>query len=181
MRRAGAATPPAGYVRVGRLGRSFKLDGGVRLLVEAELSEDELAALLDSAPRLFVSGLGQTRLRRAEERSGAIVIHIEGVRDREAAKALVNAGVWVDPEDLPEDLAERVAAPGLEESLAGRPVLVDGARVGEVADTFLNQVNPYVDVALDSGGRAFVPLVAPYVSVTEGALELTDPPPGLLD
>lgn len=181
MRRAGAVSPPAGYVRVGRLGRSFKLDGGVRLLVEAELSEDELEALLGSSPRLFVTGLGQTRLRRAEERSGALVVHLEGVRDREAARALVNAGVWVDPEGLPEDLAERVSEPTLDEALDGLPVLVDGARAGEVTATHLNQANPYVEVALDGGRTALVPLVAPYVELTEEALELRDPPPGLLD
>lgn len=176
-----ASTPPAGYVRVGRLGRSFKLDGGVRLLVEAELDGDELEALLGSAPRLFVTGLGTTRLRRAEERSGSLVVHLEGVRDRETARSLVNAGVWADPTDLPGDLAERVAEPPPGEALEGLPVLVDGARIGEVADAYLNDANPYVEVALERGGSALVPLVAPYVSLTDEALELTDPPPGLLE
>ena len=37
MRRLAPAAPPPDYVRVGRLGRSFKLDGGVRLLLEGEL------------------------------------------------------------------------------------------------------------------------------------------------
>jgi|SRR5690606_36292431 ribosomal 30S subunit maturation factor RimM len=181
MRRAGAVSPPAGYVRVGRLGRSFKLDGGVRLLVEAPLEDDELAAILDGAPKMFVPGLGPTRLRRAEERSGALVVHLEGVRDRETARALVNAEVWVDPAGLPLDLAGRVAEPTMEEELEGLPVLLDGARVGVVTAAFLDIANPYVEVALDAGGAALVPLVAPYVSLTAEALELLDPPAGLLE
>jgi hypothetical protein len=84
-------------------------------------------------------------------------------------------------EGLPEDLAERVSEPTLDEALDGLPVLVDGARAGEVTATHLNQANPYVEVALDGGRTALVPLVAPYVELTEEALELRDPPPGLLD
>ncbi|HLV12422.1 MAG TPA: hypothetical protein VKY42_08255 [Trueperaceae bacterium] len=181
MRRLAPAAPPPDYVRVGRLGRSFKLDGGVRLLLEGELDPDDLAALLAARPRLFVAGLGATRLRRAEERSGALVVHLEGVRDRETARALVNAGVWADPEDLPEGFAERVAAGDAADALLGLPVTVDGARVGEVVDAYLNAANPYVTVALTGGTDALVPLVAPYVTLTEEALELTDPPPGLLE
>lgn len=180
MRRAALAAPPAGFLRLGRLGRSFKLDGGVRLLVEAELEEDELDELLAGAPRLFVAGLGLTRLRGAAERSGALVVHLEGVRDRETARALVNAGVWVDPDDLAEALAQRLGEATFEEALDGLPVTVDGARVGEVTASFLNEANPYAEVALDAGGSALVPLAAPYVELTEDALALTDPPPGLL-
>ncbi len=179
MRRA--SSPPAGYVRVGRLGRSFKLDGGVRLIVEAGLGGDELGALLSSDPPLFVTGLGATRLRRAEERSGDVVVHLEGVRDRETARSLVNSGVWADASCLPGDLAERVAEPTLGEALEGLPVLVDGARVGAVAAAHVDHANPYVEVALGRGGSALVPLVAPYVAVTPEAVELTDPPPGLLE
>ncbi len=179
MRRAPPRPAPAGYLRFARLGRSFKLDGGVRLQIEAQLSDEELAALLQNQPKLHVEGLGDTRLRAAESRSGAIVVHLEGVRDREAARALVNAGVWADASLLPSDVADRPenAADGL----VGMPVRVDGTPVGDVEDAFLDLSNPYVAVRLSAGGTALVPLTAPYVDLTDDALELTDPPPGLLE
>lgn len=174
-------TPPDAYVRVGRLGKSFKLDGGVRLLVEAELDEEELDTLLDSKPRMFVAGLGETRLRGADTRTGALVVLFEGVRDRTAARALVNAAVWVNGDDLPESILEAVTAPTTEESLAGLPVMVAGERWGEVVSANLNGVNPLVEVRSASGAVSLVSLAAPYVEITDDALVLSSPPAGLLD
>lgn len=174
-------TPPDAYVRVGRLGKSFKLDGGVRLLVEAELDDDELAALLESKPRMFVVGLGETRLRGADTRTGSIVVLFEGVRDRTAARALVNAAVWVNGDDLPEEVLKAVTAPTTEESLAGFPVVVDGESWGEVVTANLGGVNPLVEVRSTSGVVSLVSLAAPYVEITEDALVLSSPPDGLLD
>src|SRR5690606_32664191 len=174
-------TPPAGYLRLGRLGRSFKLDGGVRLHVEAELADDELEALLTSGARLFVAGLGETRLRGLDDRTGSNVLLLEGVRDRTAARALVNAAVYVHAQDLPAGVAEALSAPSSEEVLTGMPVVVDGHRWGEVSAAHLNAVNPYVEVRSDTGSVSLVALAAPYVEVTEEAVVLTSPPDGLLD
>lgn len=174
-------TPPAGYLRLGRLGRSFKLDGGVRLHVEAELADDELEALLTSGARLFVAGLGETRLRGLDDRTGSNVLLLEGVRDRTAARALVNAAVYVHAHDLPEGVAEALSAPSSEEVLTGMPVVVDGHRWGEVSAAHLNAVNPYVEVRSDTGSVSLVALAAPYVEVTLEAVVLTSPPDGLLD
>ena len=170
-------TPPDDYVRVGRLGKSFKLDGGVRLLMEAELDDVELETLLDSRPRMFVAGLGETRLRGSDTRTGTLVVLFEGVRDRTAARALVNAPVWVNADDLTED----VTAPTAEESLASLPVVVDGETWGEVVAANLNGVNPLVEVRSASGVVSLVSLAAPYVQVTEDALLISSPPAGLLD
>ncbi|HLU83246.1 MAG TPA: hypothetical protein VKZ43_07560, partial [Trueperaceae bacterium] len=64
--------PPVGYVRIGRLGKSFQLSGGVRLRLdnveqlqsqypaaEASRSRTTEDMLLDSLGRLFVPGLGE--------------------------------------------------------------------------------------------------------------------------
>lgn len=174
-------TPPDAYVRVGRLGKSFKLDGGVRLLMEAELDDEELETLLDGRPRMFVAGLGETRLRGADTRTGTLVVHFEGVRDRTAARALVNAPVWVNADDLTEDVLQAVTAPTAEESLASLPVVVDGEAWGEVVAANLNGVNPLVEVRSASGVVYLVSLAAPYVEVTEDALVISSPPAGLLD
>lgn len=180
-RRPVLTTPPAEYLRLGRLGRSFKLDGGVRLHVEAELADDELEALLASGARLFVSGLGETRLRGLDDRTGTLVLLLEGVRDRTAARALVNAAVYVHSQDLPEALGEALSAPSSEEALRGLPVVVDGRPWGEVSAAHLNAVNPYIEVRSESGSVSLVALAAPYVEVTEEAVVLTSPPEGLLD
>ena len=86
----------------------------------------------------------------------------------------------------------------LAEQRAGRPVLVDGQRVGEVSAAMLESPNPVVEVSLDPTGveapaddekarrpkkaaKPLVPLQAPYVEVTDLGIELTDPPTGLLE
>lgn len=198
--------PPAGYLRIGRLGRSFKLSGGVRLhLDNADLlhgsSDDELAsdaersttealypnatyltgrALLDALGRLYVPGLGDTKLRDHEVVSGSTVVYLEGVRDRTAARNLVNAEVWADSDDVPAAVIAELTAPTAEEELVGLEVRVDGDPIGRISTAHLGGANEYVEVELDAGGAVLLPLAAPYVTVSESAIELTDPPPGLL-
>jgi len=186
--------PPAGYVRIGRLGRSFKLSGGVRLHLdnsgllgdpadaEADPTESHPTGrgLLDALGRLFVPGLGDTRLRDHEVVSGSTVVYLEGVRDRTTARNLVNAEVWADSGDVPPALIEELTAPTPEEELVGLPVSVDGAPVGSVSAAHLGGGNDYVAVELDAGGTVLLPLVAPYVTVSDSGIDLSDPPPGLL-
>jgi len=141
--------------------------------------------VLQGAGQLFVTGLGHARVRELFASGGSLMLKLEGVRDRTAAQRLVNATVWVDPAalaaGLAEELAAEIAAGDEEERLVGLPVLVDGARVGEVSGAQLDGPNPLVEVALDEGAaRALLPLEAPYVALTEAGVELTDPPAGLL-
>ena len=185
--------PPAGYVRIGRLGRSFKLAGGMRLHLDNTGAYDDHqedlnsngsqaaeGSVLDSLGRLFVPGLGDTRVRDNEIVSGATVIYLEGVRDRTAARALVNAEVWADVSDAPADVIDNLTSPSDEESLVGVPVSVDGVPIGSVAIAHLGGSNDYVEVDLTAGGTVLLPLTAPYVTVGESSIELRDPPPGLL-
>ncbi|NLG08245.1 MAG: hypothetical protein GX560_03175 [Deinococcales bacterium] len=187
-----ATVPPEGYLRLGRLGRTFQLEGALRLALDAAVSyEGEDGAepvgvrVLQGAGQLFVTGLGHARVRELFASGGSLMLKLEGVRDRTAAQRLVNATVWVDPAalaaGLAEELAAEIAAGDEEERLVGLPVLVDGARVGEVSGAQLDGPNPLVEVALDEGAaRALLPLEAPYVALTEAGVELTDPPAGLL-
>jgi len=187
-----ATVPPEGYLRLGRLGRTFQLEGALRLALDAAVSyEGEDGAepvgvrVLQGAGQLFVTGLGHARVRELFASGGSLMLKLEGVRDRTAAQRLVNATVWVDPAalaaGLAEELAAEIAAGDEEERLVGLPVLVDGARVGEVSGAQLDGPNPLVEVALDEGAaRTLLPLEAPYVALTEAGVELTDPPAGLL-
>lgn len=186
--------PPVGYVRIGRLGKSFQLSGGVRLRLdsveqlqsqypaaEASRSRTTEDMLLDSLGRLFVPGLGETRLRDYEFVSGATVVYLEGVRDRTVARSLVNAEVWAAQADVPAALVEELTAPSPEEALVGLDVTVDGARVGKISAAHLGGANDYIEAVLDSGATALIPLTAPYVTLNEAGVALVDAPPGLLD
>lgn len=186
--------PPADYVCIGRLGRSFKLSGGVRLRLDnadqfvapdsplddndAQHSKD---LVLASLGRLFVPGLGETRLRGHEFVSGSTVVYLEGVRDRTVARSLVNAEVWAARADVPAELVEELTAPSPAETLIGAAVTVDGVRVGTVSAAHLGGSNDYVEALLDSGVTVLLPLTAPYVTVNEAGVALVDAPPGLLD
>jgi ribosomal 30S subunit maturation factor RimM len=188
-----ATFPPKGYLRLGRLGRTFQLEGALRLSLDDAVSYDGEGGAapvgvraLQGARQLFVTGLGAVRLRELFESGGSLMLKLEGVRDRNAAQNLVNATVWVDPAALPGELAAELAAEieagDDEERLVGLEVLVDGTRVGEVTGARLDGPNPLVEVTLDAGGaRSLLPLEAPYVELTEAGVELTDPPAGLLE
>lgn len=169
-------SPPDGFVLIGRLGRSFKVAGGVRL----RLDSPALEADLDALGRLFVSGLGETRIRASETVSGSLVVYLEGVRDRTVARSLVNAEVWADASTLAERTLELLEEPADEELLIGLDVTVDGRRVGEVVEAVLGGANQYVEIRLEDDSTALLPLAAPYVSIGPAGIDLVDPPPGLL-
>ncbi len=209
-----AAQAPESFIQIGRLGRTFQLEGAIRVLLDEAVSysyEDEDGQegadpvgvrAVRTAGRIFVAGLGNVRVRELYETGGSLLIKLEGVRERNAAQLLVNATLWVDPTLLPPELADELAAEveagSTEERLIGRPVLVDGQRVGEVSAAMLESPNPVVEVSLDPTGveapaddekarrpkkaaKPLVPLQAPYVEVTDLGIELTDPPTGLLE
>lgn len=200
-----ASQAPDRYLKIGRLGRTFQLDGALRMLLDEAVSydyEDGTASVgeraMEAAGQLFVVGVGNARVRQLYVSGGSLLIKLEGVRDRNAAQALVNATIWVDPERLPEELAselaEELAAGSNEERLVGQPVLLNGQRVGAVSAAQLDGPNPVLEVTLEASAvgddpgtpgarpnRSLVPLQAPYVALTESGVELTDPPEGLLD
>lgn len=206
-----AARPPETYIQIGRLGRTFQLEGAIRLLLDEAVSysyEDEDGQgdepvgvrAVRTAGRLFVAGLGNVRVRELYESGGSLLVKLEGVRERNAAQLLVNATLWVDPDLLPtevaDELVEEVEAGSTEERLIGRPVLLNGQRVGQVSAAMLESPNPVVEVTLDPDGaqppegeeprrarkaaKPLVPLQAPYVELTDEGVVLTDPPAGLL-
>lgn len=188
-----ATKPPTGYIQIGRLGRTFQLEGALRLLLDDAVSyegetdpEPVGVRAVRANGSVFVSSLGSVRVRDLYENGGALLLKLEGVRDRNAAQLLVNASVWIDPGKLPAELAEELAdeaeAGSAEERLEGRPVLLDGKRVGEVSRAMLASPNPVVEVTADgSRAKSLVPLAAPYVEITEEGVMVIDPPAGLLE
>lgn len=188
-----ATKPPAGYILIGRLGRTFQLEGALRLLLDDAVSYEGQndpqpvgVRALQASGNVFVSSLGNVRVRRLYENGGALLLTLEGVRDRNAAQRLVNSSVWVNPAALPDELAEELVqeseAGSAQERLEGLPVYLNGTEVGHVSRAMLDSPNPVVEVtAAGSGTTSLVPLVAPYVAVAEDSVRLTDPPDGLLE
>ncbi|MDT3682677.1 MAG: hypothetical protein ROY82_09435 [Truepera sp.] len=189
-----AKEQPGDYLPLGDLGRTFQLEGALRWHVPAALESEGVpgprslaARVVAAAGSLFVTGLGDARVRDLRyQKTGAPLLLLEGVRDRTTAQRLVNAEVWLNPALLPSELAteleEALAEPSEEEALVGLEVRLAGTLVGTVEDADLSGPNAIVVVALAAGGTCLLPLAAPYVEVTrEPAIELTDPPLGLLD
>jgi len=172
-----ARTAPAGHVRLGRIGKPFQLEGGMRFQAVADAAE----AAVRAAAELFVTGLGVVRVRRARDVSGTLVLYLEGVRDRDAAQALVHAEVWTNEAGLPAGVLDDLASAAEGDPLAGVVVRLAGARVGEVTASHLGSANDFVEVLLDDGGNALIPLAAPYVRLEDDGIDLVDPPTGLLD
>lgn len=165
-----ATIPPEGHVKVGLLGRSFQLEGGIRL----HPASPAAAHALDEVERVFVVGFGAVSLRRVRRVGGGPVLYLEGVRDREAARQLTGADVFVPSSALPDAAREGSAA------LEGAEVHCEGRVVGRVREVRADGSNPLL-VITTPAGEVLVPLAAPYVLARPERIELVDPPAGLLD
>lgn len=164
--------PPEGYVLLGRFGKTFQLEGGLRFRAAGDAEEAALAGLA----AVFVRDLGERQVKRLRLVSGQPVLYLAGVPTVESAKALVNREVF----------APREALPALEEGtfyldeLLGLEVVVDGAVVGSVSEVFEAGAQDVLVIDRD-GHEVLVPLQAPYVTVEEARVVIDDPPEGLLE
>lgn len=179
MARANDVKPPADWHYLGKLGRAFQLTGGLRFYPAGELEADAVTRV----ERVFVTGLGEARVREVRPHAGDLVVWLSRARTREQAQGLANAGVYADPADLPEAPDDAFYL----DDLFGVPVvLIDDAdpseeiALGEVADVI---ATPGQDLLVVDGprGRILLPLQAPYVEFDGERLLLIDPPEGLLD
>lgn len=169
-----ARQAPQGTTRIGRLGRSFQLEGGLHFRALGGAEE----AVLDALDELFVIGLGLVKLRDVRWPGGAPVVYLAGVRDRTTAKALTNADVYADTSAVE---AARATDPEaiLERDLIGLPVTLAGEPVGMVEEIMVGGNNDLLVVETPTG-QVLLPLTAPYVRVLATSVELVDPPAGLL-
>lgn len=163
-----ATTPPRGFVRVGHLGRAYQLEGGIRL----RLSDPHARPSLISGGRLFVVGHGAAAVRAVRLVGNAPVLYLEGVRDRDAARALTGAEVFV-----PE--AAAAASPDAAQQLLGAEVHLGTDVIGTVCEVRPAHGNTLLVVDL-AGVELLLPLAAPYLRVETGRVLLVDPPDGLL-
>ncbi len=155
-------------VLIGRLGKPHALAGGLKFRSEAPES-------LLGQERVYVEGLGWRALERVEDISGDLVVFFAGVCDREGALSLSGRDVYVEEDSLPEP-----AGGWYYFQLVGRPVYLDDEPVGEVVDVFDAGAQDVLVIG-SSARRYMVPLQAPYVELTGGAVHISNPPEGLLE
>ena len=164
---------PADTTRVGHLLGPHGVAGAIKLYVIG--SPPQLAKL----KRLYVEGLGWTRVLKFEIHGPGPVLTLGGVSDRNAADELRGRQVYAHDKELP----------GLPEGeyyyheLRGLPLKnAAGQVLGEVVDVQDAGQQDLLVVRSETGGEGLIPLQAPYVQVRRGAaIVLTeDAPDGLL-
>jgi len=159
-------------VLLGKLGRTFRLEGGLRFHPLGR-AEGQAVTRLD---RVFVAGLGESAVRKVHHQGGRWIIYLKRVRRLEQAQQLVNTAVYATRDSL-SATEEGVFFLDL---LTRLPVFVDGVAYGRVVG--VEPAGQQDLLILDSAGEErWVPLQAPYVRVTPERIEIDRPPPGLLE
>ena len=185
------AHPPAGWVRLARLGRTFRLLGELRAYPADPAVGAALPGLAERGERVWLSGLGPSRLRLARRLGAGWLLAFQGVYTPERARELTGRELWGPAEPPGSPAAEAIdaerdgaadeaeAAEPPVERLVGASVRLDGAPYGRVLDV----VSGAQDLLLVEGpnGSRWVPWGAPYVRWDADAVAIDDPPRGLLD
>lgn len=165
-------------VTVGRIGRPHGIRGDVVVGVRTDEPELRFAkgSRLDTDP----AAIGPLTVAGTRWHSGELLVHFDGVDDRDAAGELRGIWVLVDsstiaPSDDPDEFHDT--------DLIGLAVrTLDGAPVGTVDD--VRHAGQDILVVKAPGGREimvpFVKAIVPDVDVAAGYLVI-DPPEGLLN
>ena len=165
-------------VVVGRIGRPHGVRGEVTVEPRTDEPDERFApgAVLIVDPP--VNSLG---VQRSHWHSGRLLVHFDGVDDRNAAEALRGLLLHVDrdPSELPEDPEEFY-----DSALLGCHVeMQDGAAVGDVVDVVHLPAQDLLVVRLADDREVMVPFVEAIVPTVDAQARriVIDPPGGLLD
>ncbi len=164
---------------VGRIGRPQGIKGEVTVEVRTDDPDDRFAvgSVLTTDP----PERGPLTVTAARQQGKYLVVHFDGVADRNEAERLRDTLVLVDLADLPpladEDEYYDTQLVGLTAEL------VDGAPLGEVADVLHLPGGDVLVVRRSHGAEALVPFVRAIVPIVDvpGGRVVVDPPVGLLD
>ena len=163
---------PEGFIYVAKLGKTFGLQGGLRVYA---LGEAEGMALAE-ASECYVTGLGLRKIKALESKGASPVVYLAGVVDVEGARAHTGAKVYLTPSKLSNlDEGEYYL-----DHVIGLEVWLNGELQGEVRDVIEagSQDVLLCDIA---GLEVMVPLQADYVELGEERLDIKQPPAGLLE
>lgn len=170
-----ARTAPPNYVHIGRCGRAFQVSGAFRLQLDAP-AEDFLAV----GTELFITGLGKCVIRELKHATGRLTIAVSGVRNRTQATGLLHEQVYLNADSLSDDERDELETTD-DDVFLNLPVMLNGEAVGTITETHFSEAYDYIGVTLTSGKTVLLPLEAPYITLDETGLHVTDPPAGLLD
>lgn len=159
-------------IEIGRIGKSYGMDGGLKFRGEA---------LVFNLEKVYLEGLGCWAIEAVEENNNEIVLYLSGVQNQQQALRLAGLRVYIDQDDLPV----------LEEGeyyyfeLIGRPVFVDGQPFGEVVEVEDGVQDLLIIKARGSSLRAqsktyMIPLQAPYVRIGADGIHI-EAIPGLFE
>jgi 16S rRNA processing protein RimM len=163
---------PDNYIQLGRLGKTFQLQGGLRFYGLGGAEEEALLSL----KRIYVRGVGETDIREVREVGGGIVVYLTKALTVEAAKLLTNLEVYAPKDALPETEDDNLYL----DEVVGLNVYLESelfGKVKEIRDAGLQDLL----VINSKKGEVILPFPAPYVRVEEDGVWLEDMPEGLLD
>jgi 16S rRNA processing protein RimM len=176
---AGGGDSPAGdVVAVGRIGKAHGLKGGafVEPWTDAPYERFVAGAILGTEP----ADRGPLIVETARDHSGKLVVHFEGVTDRNAIEALRGTVLVMAAADRP---ALHDPDEFYDTDLIGLSVrTVAGLPVGPVIEVLHSPAGSLLAVDFD-GREVLVPFrleFVPTVDIAAGLVEI-DPPDGLLD
>ncbi len=162
-------------VRVGRIGAAHGIAGAVR--VKAFTARPE--SLGDYGPLATADGR-ELRIRALRPAGSVVVVHFEGISNRNAAEALNGTDLFVPRDRLPAPQEEEY----YHADLIGLEVVTsDGAAVGTVIGVPNYGAGDLIEIARAKGNTLLVPFTranVPEIDLASRRL-IVDPPPGLLD
>ena len=163
---------PDNYIQLGRLGKTFQLQGGLRFYALGEAEEDAIFAL----KRVFLRGLGESDIRDVREMGGQIILYFSRALTVEVARQLVNREVYAAKEVLPESEDDTLYL----DEIVGLAVWLDDRPFGKVTEIQNAGLQDLLIIEVNSK-EITLPFPAPYVRVEEDGVWLENVPEGLLD
>jgi 16S rRNA processing protein RimM len=163
---------PDNHIQLGRLGKTFQLQGGLRFYALGETEEEAIFEL----KRVFLRGLGESDIRDVREMAGHIIVYFSRALTVEAAKQLVNREVYAAKDALPESEDDNLYL----DEIIGLDVWLDNKPFGKVTEVQNAGLQDLLVIKANKKDYVF-PFPAPYVRVEEDGVWLENVPEGLLD
>ena len=160
--------PPKNYVRLGKLGKTFQLAGGLRFYGIGSAEEDAIFEL----DEVFIEDFGKTNIREARDVGKNIILYFSRAFNVETAKTLVNKSVWADSKFLADNLSYI-------DQITKLNVYLDNENIGKVKE-IIDSKNPII-VVTTNASEILIPLDAPYVELKSNGVFLNNLPEGLID
>jgi 16S rRNA processing protein RimM len=165
-------------VVVGRIGKAHGIRGAVTVEVRTDEPEVRFAdgAVLATEP----PAAGPLVVESTKWHAGRLLVHFEGVHDRNASEALRGTELWAE---RPDDAAPADPEEFYDSQLVGLPVeLADGTVIGMISEIAHLPSQDLLVVAREGASEVLVPFVTAIVTTIDvaGRRVVIEPPDGLI-